>query len=602
MSLLSTPVRALFLAAFTLVLVLLVYVPGLSGPLVLDDLPNLLPIKRLADEGRLSFATLMADRLPGMDGRPVSMFSFVLNWRLSGDSIWWLKLTNLLIHLLCGLLVGLIMHALLPCSDGPLRPVVLAMWTSAAWLLAPLHVSTVLYTVQRMSALAALFSLASIFLYLLAREALPSHRGKVWVYSSLALLSWALAVFSKQNAAVLPLLLLVIELWILPRAPARAQRATTIALGVLAALPALVLVRRFVSDPGWLDAGYALRDFDMLERLMTQPRVLFEYAGNVLLVPGSRAMGLFHDDVAASTSLTAPPSTLLAIGALALLVCTAVLLRRTAAGAPLGGVLFFLCAHTVEASILPLELYFEHRNYLPAFGLLLALAIVLHHFFGGAVVRRGGGGVAAAFMAGFLVLSVVLCALRVDDWRTWERLVTASASAHPASTRGRAALAVLAIEARDLDAARVHLREVRQAGGPRTDAAIAMKRIIAYCRARTAPTEQDYRALEDLPAVEDDPYTAATLSWMTETLERVPCGGEVDLARVAQAIYRRVETGSIKHRYRKRWLFHLSTARLLLVAGSVEPGQEQLRKALSLAPRSRQQSIRRLLRPDSATR
>src|SRR5690606_25539329 len=38
------------------------------------------------------------------------------------------------------------------------------------------------------------------------------------------------------------------------------------------------------------------------------------------------------------------------------------------------GWFFFLAAQSLESSFLPIELYYEHRNYLPSFGLLLMSA------------------------------------------------------------------------------------------------------------------------------------------------------------------------------------------------------------------------------------
>ncbi len=41
------------------------------------------------------------------------------------------------------------------------------------------------------------------------------------------------------------------------------------------------------------------------------------------------------------------------------------------------GILFFFAGHLIESTFLPLELAFEHRNYLPTLGLLLAMADLL---------------------------------------------------------------------------------------------------------------------------------------------------------------------------------------------------------------------------------
>lgn len=42
-------------------------------------------------------------------------------------------------------------------------------------------------------------------------------------------------------------------------------------------------------------------------------------------------------------------------------------------------ILWFFAAHSLESTILPLELVHEHRNYLASFGILLALVVLLAH-------------------------------------------------------------------------------------------------------------------------------------------------------------------------------------------------------------------------------
>ena len=86
-----------------------IYWPGLSGDLVLDDASTLEPIARLA-AGELSWHEAIFQH---QTFRPLSMASFILNWQTTGDRVWPLKLTNLFIHLLCGVLVFLLSDRLL---------------------------------------------------------------------------------------------------------------------------------------------------------------------------------------------------------------------------------------------------------------------------------------------------------------------------------------------------------------------------------------------------------------------------------------------------------------------------------------------------------
>ncbi|MFO7551963.1 MAG: hypothetical protein R6W80_11190, partial [Haliea sp.] len=89
----------------------------------------------------------------GPSGRPLAMLSLALNaaWQDTLSAIPF-KLTNLLIYLLCGLLLlgFLVQLQRAQPAAAVSRLGVPAMGLAVAlWLLAPLHVSTVLYPVQR---------------------------------------------------------------------------------------------------------------------------------------------------------------------------------------------------------------------------------------------------------------------------------------------------------------------------------------------------------------------------------------------------------------------------------------------------------------------
>jgi hypothetical protein len=100
--------------------------------------------------------------------------------------------------------------------------------------------------------------------------------------------------------------------------------------------------------------------------------VLFLYLYKMLL-PWPSAMRLWYDDFALSTSLFQPWTTALALAGWAALPAAA---WRWRARAPMFAfaVLWFVAAHLLESTVLPLELVFEHRNYQASAGVWLALA------------------------------------------------------------------------------------------------------------------------------------------------------------------------------------------------------------------------------------
>ncbi|RYH21168.1 MAG: hypothetical protein EON54_25775, partial [Alcaligenaceae bacterium] len=247
---------------------------------------------------------------------------------------------------------------------------------AAIWLLHPLHASTVLYAVQRMAQLSALFTLGAVCVFLVARQQLvdgPTRAAQLNLFVSFPLLVF-LGVLSKQNAAVAPAICLVLELAYFGK-NSRPGATVRNFFAVFLALPAFAVAGILLLAPRILLATYDEWDFTLAERLLTQPRALIDYIG-MLLLPRGLQMGLYTDDFAISHDLFSPLSTLWCILTLAWISVLAVVMRKRAPSV-FAGWFFFLAAHSIESGFLPLELYYEHRNYLPAFGLFLAMVGLL---------------------------------------------------------------------------------------------------------------------------------------------------------------------------------------------------------------------------------
>jgi hypothetical protein len=129
-----------------------------------------------------------------------------------------------------------------------------------------------------------------------------------------------------------------------------------------------------VINPSPLLTGYFFREFSLEERLLTEPRILFNYLDQILL-PEMGSQGLFHDNYPFSRGMLSPPSTALALAALTALTGTALAVRRNAPVFSFA-VLWFLAGHSMESTFIGLELYFEHRNYLPMLGLLFGITFL----------------------------------------------------------------------------------------------------------------------------------------------------------------------------------------------------------------------------------
>lgn len=398
-------------------LAIAVYYPGLSGDYVFDDMHNLLSNPRLSMK-ELNLETLQAASFSSSSGRlkrPVSMFTFALNRYFFDINPWSYKVINLLVHLLTGLalygLGRLIMKNYRRFSDPSLSPAIetwLPFVICCLWLVHPLNLTSVLYIVQRMTSLTALFTVLGLCCYLAGRSRLLDRKsGWPWIFAGLFGFG-GLAVLSKENGILLPGYMFILELVLFRfRSPDhRLDRSVAGFFGVVLLLPALLVLLTLVIQPGTLLAGYSGRDFTLTERVMTEARVLVFYLKQII-APSVSELGLYHDDIAISRGLLDPPSTLYATLAIFLLLALGIGLLRKLPLVSLG-ILWFFCGHALESTILPLEIAHEHRNYLADFGILLAL--------GGIVAKLPG-----RRLAPYIRLATPAIFIALLSYTTWVR-------------------------------------------------------------------------------------------------------------------------------------------------------------------------------------
>lgn len=354
-----------------------VYLPGLDGGLIFDDRPNLEPVTQWLN-GEISASQVVFGNASGPLGRPVAMASFVVNIVIGGDSVMTLKIGNLLLHLLTGVILFFLLRTLI-ARDRHLAP--LSSWIplvlTAVWLLHPMMVGTVLYVVQRMAILSTLFVFAALLAFVHGRGKIEAGNssGSAWLFIAVPALT-ILAALSKENGLLAPFLCGVIEwVYFAPKKTNRRPLPARLFAKIFIALPVAGALLLFLLQPGLLLDGYANRQFGLFERLLTQSRILFDYAGNLLLPSGPQLSPL-RDDYQLSTTLFSPLTTFFSTVGWLLLTGMAVGLRKRVPGFS-AGIGIYLVGHSMESTIFPLLLYFEHRNYLPSIGIFLASASLL---------------------------------------------------------------------------------------------------------------------------------------------------------------------------------------------------------------------------------
>lgn len=361
------------LAGLALALASVPYVPALHGPPVFDDsyvhaVPEV-QVESLADLPAL----WRAPHVP----RKLTMTTFALNHLLHGFRPFGLHLVNVLLHLATGGLVLLLVRRLLAAgTDLAPRPAFLAAASgTAVWLLHPVHSQAVCYVWQRSTLLAAFLFLASLLAFVEGR--LADGRRALAAYSICAATGVA-ACFAKENAATLPLFILLVEWLVVRRGVLRADRrallAGAAAVAAVGAVAAWYLGPRFVHD---IQAEYLRRGLTPGQRLLTEPRVLMTYL-SLLAWPAPSRLHLDYD-VTVSRSLLSPWTTLPSLAAVVALGAWAVrecFRHRWLALA----LLWFLGNLVIESTVIPLDLAYEHRLYLPSMGMLVlagAAAVLL---------------------------------------------------------------------------------------------------------------------------------------------------------------------------------------------------------------------------------
>lgn len=362
-------------------LIFTIYSNTLNSPFVFDDKENIernprVHMLRIDRESLARAATGLNSN------RPVSNLSFAFNYRLHGDDVFGYHLVNLVIHCLNGLFLYRLIKKTLQLSGtdpasgridsvatSPLGPTIIgsesiriAFLTALMWSLHPIQTQSVTYIVQRMNSLATLFYLLSFLFYIDAR--LAGSRVKTVAGFIGCAAAGLMSLGSKEIAATLPVFLFLYEWyffqdlragWILK------MRVPLFLIGLfLTAALFLFVGKNPLTD---ILGGYPARGLTPVERLMTEARVVVFYVSQ-LLYPHPSRLNLDHDFPLSHTPFD-PVTTLPAIVAVAACLVLAVVLARKYRLVSFS-ILWFFGNLAIESSIIPLEIIFEHRNYLPS--------------------------------------------------------------------------------------------------------------------------------------------------------------------------------------------------------------------------------------------
>jgi tetratricopeptide (TPR) repeat protein len=419
--------------AVLLVAAILAYWPGLDGPFLFDDFGT---IVQLGDRGGVTnwetFRIFVFGGAAGPTGRPISLLTFLIDANNWPAEAWPFKRTNLVIHLLNGMVLGMLTSSILKYLEYSKRDALrIALVATGIWILHPFLVSTTLYVVQRMAQLSTMFMFAGLVAYLYGRSFVASQPAKAYAVMSASLAAFTLlAMLSKENGILLPILVGVVESTVVASQRHRLPALNKYWVAVFIWLPMSVVflylgAQFFRSD--FFDI-VPPRDFSLFERFLTQGRVLVEYLQHWFL-PKLYTTGVFQDHFIKSVGLFNPVTTILSFMVHIALIVVAVIKRRQWPLFSLA-ILFFYGSHLLESTVLNLEIYFEHRNYIAAAFLFLPLVSLFYH-----KVSMRAFGVVALLV---LVLLGSFTRYSATVWSSLPSMVESSALKAPTSARAQA--------------------------------------------------------------------------------------------------------------------------------------------------------------------
>lgn len=538
--------RFLLLALFVALFGAGVFSLGLGGPFVLDDAHTIVenPGIQMESLDRDALLDAAASFYAGKGSRPLPMLTFGLDyWRQGGLDPQAFKATNLIIHALTTLLLALFVRRLLLLADWPVqRAALAALAVALLWAVHPLQVSSVLYVVQRMQTMSTMFVVLALWAYLGLRRAEMEDRPG-WRHGVLALVSWVLALASKEDAILLPLYALVLELTVLRFRVARPARERSLRrVWAIAVLVGLALYLLWVIPHYGSAEAYGSRAFSSVERVMSQFRVLVMHLGQILM-PLPNLMPFNYDAFEVSRGLLQPVTTVLSLLALAALLCWA-WLWRTRRPVFACGVLFFFAGHALTSNVIALELVFEHRNHLPLVGVLLALV----DLFVLACQRWQWPRIRVAGAALALLMAVTVAgAVRAHLWGEPVRFAEHNARIAPQSPRACLTLGGIYFDLAGrknsrgspyLDRAIAAVEDCAR----RTASASAYSNIVIYKTIQGTVTAEDWQRL--LQRLEEVPMLPANknILWTTIANVRAEIGlEEAQVMRVLEVITRRAQ-------------------------------------------------------------
>ena len=444
------PLHTNLLMAILLAAGLIVYSNSFHSGMVFDDHPFIIsdPAVHMTAFSWNSVKTAAIKGLPAH--RYLPNISFALNYYFGQLNTFGYHLVNLVIHLMSGVCLFFFLRLTLRLyhkhSDEG-NPDLIAFFAALLWIVQPVGTQAVTYICQRMASMVALFYILSLLLYVKGRLTMHQNPGKFLVsglyFSGCAIIALC-ALATKENAGTLPITILLYEWFFFQDLRLRWSRTQILwSLFFILIFSGAVIWYMGENPIIQLLDSYRGRNFTMLERILTEFRIVVYYISLFLWAPPGR-LNLDHD-YPLSVSLASPPTTFISLMAIVSLLAFA---AYTAKKDRLISfcILWFFITQATESTIIGIELIFEHRTYIPF--MLTSLLVVLLAF---RLIQNRP--VAYGLMIAIAMLFSIWTYQRNQTWRTLSNFWTDSVQKSPAKFRPNLNLGFALFDAGNIDGA-----------------------------------------------------------------------------------------------------------------------------------------------------
>jgi len=337
----------------------IIYAHTINAPWYFDDYSAIL--------GNINVKNLSASLKNITSPRGISFFTFAINYSISGTRTFSYHYINIFIHLSTGFVCYLLFKRIFNKENY------LPLLAALIFICHPLQTQAVTYIVQRMTSLAALLFFLSLYFFVLAQERIGAtklfwEKIHIFYYAS-SIFFGILACYAKENTVILPFILILFYRFFLPQHNNNKIHIYVVPYFIA---PCIITFQHFLllfSDYNALDSlSYSRQLLSMhgitpLRYFLTQFAVIWKYL-RLFFLPYGQALD--HNVGIITTFPSAKYIFIILITASLPIYAYSARVKKPLLSF---GILWFLITLSVESTFIPLDPLFEHRMYLPIFGL-----------------------------------------------------------------------------------------------------------------------------------------------------------------------------------------------------------------------------------------